>query len=371
MQFKLGEYCTQVSFCSLEDAIPREAGITLFDTNTRPLFSHYRGADVVIPPGEQEKGIERVLQLVNRGFDLGLARDSLFVGCGGGVVCDMTAFAASLYMRGAKLVLVPTTLLAMVDASLGGKGGVDYRGGKNLLGAFYPATEVRIAVESLETLPNFELLNGLAEVIKHALLKDATLLSILENRREDILQRNPEVLKEVITRAIEVKGWYIQEDFRERGVRAHLNFGHTFAHPLESLGLERGATGAIGSGSAAGLDSAHVVTTNSPVTQNTTATQWSHGEAVAWGMVKALEAGVLLGVTQKDYLEMVRELLGSYGYRINHKVEDTETFLHYLQHDKKKRGGEIQFVLQEKEEKTFQQPLSRDIITAVIGGSHV
>ncbi len=337
MQYTLGDFVTTIDFVSPDKAMPVEAEIALFDEHTRALFPKYQGPSLVIPPGEEHKDISRVLDFAQKGLDSGLARDSVFVGAGGGVVCDMAAFTAAIYMRGAQLVLIPTSLLAMVDASVGGKSGVDFSGGKNLIGSFYPAMNIRIAVGLLDTLPEHEFLNGMAEVIKHALLHDEELLALVRDKKELILQRDPNLLEDMIRRAIAVKGWYIEQDFKEQSIRAHLNFGHTFGHALESCG---------------GLS------------------QWSHGESVAWGMMRSLEAGALLGITDREYVKMVRNLLLSYGYPIDYSIGDMEQYLSYIMKDKKKQRGEVQFVLQRGFADTLKMPLSSDLIAKVVGGHY-
>ncbi len=337
MRYTLGDFVTTIHFVSPDEAMPKEAGIALFDEHTRVLFPKYEGPSLVIPSGEEHKDISNVLELAQKGLDSGLARDSVFVGAGGGVVCDMAAFTAAIYMRGAKLVLIPTSLLAMVDASVGGKSGVDFSGGKNLIGSFYPAMDIRISVDLLHTLPNHEFLHGMAEVIKHALLHDEELLALVRDHKDLILQRDPPILEHMIRRAIAVKGWYIEQDFKEQSIRAHLNFGHTFGHALESSG---------------GL------------------AQWSHGESVAWGMMRALEAGALLGITDREYVKMVRNLLLSYGYPIDYSIGDMEQYLSYIMKDKKKQRGEVQFVLQRGFADTLQMPLSTDLIAKVVGGHY-
>ncbi|MEW5817713.1 MAG: 3-dehydroquinate synthase family protein, partial [Spirochaetota bacterium] len=214
-----------------------EAGnhLLVFDTNTYSLFKKHiiSGSPVsILKAGEKYKTWESVDTILSACIENSIGRDGCLLGIGGGVVCDMTAFAASIFMRGCGLILVPTTLLAMVDASLGGKTGIDYSGYKNMAGTFYPAKEIRICLRTLMTLPDTEYLSGLAEVIKHALLKDFDLLNLLEREKKRILNRDLELLGELVARAIAVKGGIVEKDFFEHGVRAYLNFGHTFAHAL-------------------------------------------------------------------------------------------------------------------------------------------
>ncbi|MBN2049852.1 MAG: 3-dehydroquinate synthase [Spirochaetales bacterium] len=299
--------------------------LVVFDTHTRGLLhTAFSEEEVVLPPGESEKTLASVEKILRHAVKTNLSRDSFLIGFGGGVICDMAALAASLYMRGCRLILIPTTLLAMVDAAVGGKTGVDFEGYKNLTGSFYPAEEIRIHTGLLDTLPEGEYITGLAEVIKYAFLGEEGLLRLLENRRKDVLDRKPEVLKEIIDRSVVIKSGYITRDPEEKGIRGHLNLGHTFAHALES---------SQGFGS------------------------WTHGRAVAWGMIQALRLGRRLGITDPAYLQRAKDLLQSYGFDVDFRVppDKLEDFLQALKHDKKNRAGELRVVLQRGPEETFFQ----------------
>ena len=241
------------------------------------------------------------------------------------MVCDLAAFSASVYMRGCRSILVPTSLLAMVDASIGGKTGFNFLGYKNMIGTFYPAELVVMSLEALKTLPEREYKAGLAEVIKTAMLGDAGLFKLLAVNRKEVLARDPDLLEEIIHRSISVKAGIVEEDFRERGKRAILNLGHTFAHALEAVtGLE----------------------------------VWNHGEAVAWGLARALELGVRIGVTGKDYADSVIKLLADYEFRLeagsviggnrrnNLMPLKTSAIIRAMYADKKKREGKLRLVLQ-------------------------
>lgn len=309
-RLRLGEFTSVVRLVEAAADIP-VADLTLVDSNTRDLAPW--GEVFVIPPGEEHKRLSTVEDFLDRAAQLRLGRDSVLAGAGGGVVCDMAAFAASLYMRGSRLVLVPTTLLAMVDAAIGGKTGVDFRGWKNLIGTFYPAHEVVIWPGVLDTLPVREYLCGLAEVVKHALLMPDPLLGFLERHRGALLERRAVLMPELIRLSVQVKIAHVEADFRESGLRAHLNLGHTFAHALES------ATGFQ---------------------------DWKHGEAVAWGLLRALVLGWRLGLTDPGWVERVRRLLDSLGYRLTAPGVDPDAVLEAMAHDKKKRAGEIRFVVQ-------------------------
>jgi len=245
---------------------------------------------------------------------------------------DMTAFAASVYMRGCSVILVPTTLLAMVDASLGGKTGIDFAGYKNMVGTFYPASEVRYCPELLDSLSDKEYLSGLGEVIKTAMLGDRELFGILKEKRDLILSRDREILTDIIRRCIMVKGAVVEEDLQERGVRATLNLGHTFAHALESV---------------SGFH------------------DWSHGEAVAWGLLMAMETGVELGITDNYYAIEVRKILEEYNFRLYAEFNPDE-LIDAMNQDKKKKGGEVNFILQKEIEKTIIRTVDRDVLLRVL-----
>ena len=315
-QIRLGEFQTLVKtvtrgaslVCS--DAVD---GIIVTDENTRGFAEDSPLLVVQLESGERHKNWASVQRILEEALGAGLGRDSVILGCGGGVLCDMAAFAASVYMRGCRLFLVPTTLLAMVDASIGGKTGIDFLGTKNTVGTFYPAEEVRIHLGYLESLPEREFRPGMAEVIKHGLLGDATLHRILSERISAVLGRDPETLTEIVDRAINVKLPIVEADLRESGSRAHLNLGHTFAHALEA------ATGFA---------------------------EWTHGEAVAWGIGKAMSMGVMLGVTDSAYAREVRELMSAYEYRLEAPGVPTDALIAAMMSDKKKRRGTPRFVLQ-------------------------
>jgi 3-dehydroquinate synthase len=294
----------------------REKPLVVCDAHTEGLARLILGAEkaplCVLPPGESAKTWAQAEAVLSAAREAGLGRDGLFIGVGGGVVSDLTAFAASVYMRGTGLCLVPTTLLGMADAALGGKTGFDLLEIKNLVGTFYPAERIYMAMDALETLPREEWKSGMGELIKTAVL-DAELFSLLTAAGRDY---PPDRLGELISRAVRVKGRIVEADPKETGSgRALLNLGHTFAHALES---------------AAGLGSL------------------SHGEAVAWGMVRACEFGRSLGVTPRDRARDITGLIRSYGYETaapHPMIRDMQVFYRALGGDKKKRGGKFTFVI--------------------------
>ncbi|MDR1220999.1 MAG: 3-dehydroquinate synthase [Treponema sp.] len=285
----------------------------------------------VLPAGESAKNWVNVEKILKAASDAGLGRDGVFIGVGGGVITDMTAFAASVYMRGAKLALAPTTLLGMVDAAVGGKTGFDLFGIKNFAGTFYPSPLIVMPLESLSTLPGREWKSGFAELLKTAVLddnddfldrvgrlKDAfSAPDFPANMAQDSFLR--EELLACIARSVEIKGRIVEEDPKETGTRRRLlNLGHTFGHALEaSAGLGR----------------------------------LTHGEAVAWGIARACDLGRSLGMTGRDRAEKITGLLDSFGYetRAPHPgMKETGRFMEALFNDKKKKAGKLAFVVPEQ-----------------------
>ncbi len=306
-------------------ALPPAGGIYVADSNTAPLLKKARGFAesaplVVLPAGESGKTLEAVSSILDTALKASLARDSLFIGFGGGVITDMTAFAASIYMRGAVLELVPTTLLAMADAAIGGKTGVDFCSYKNSVGTFYPAQKIHIAAAALDTLNEKEFRSGLAEVFKTALLYDEELYSLFAKRKKEINARERSFIAEAVKRCVKAKAAVVERDVYEKGERAFLNLGHTFGHALEA---------------AAGFGAV------------------SHGEAVAWGIGRALALGERLGITDSEYRKEVSALLAEYGWVdapvhpvLAGEEKAAEKLLAAMQGDKKRKGGTLRFILQ-------------------------
>jgi len=335
--FRFGEYSTRVSFVGELDfrglGEPAQA-LCVFDRNVYRLHGAGARGVLVLPPGECGKtwrGAERILKGALRA---GLGRDGRIVGLGGGVICDLAAFAASLYMRGCRLTLYPTSLLAMVDAALGGKTAINLERAKNAVGTFYPAEELRLCIPVLATLPRRELAAGLAEALKTALLGDEELLELLEQRRVEVLRGEPGVLEQVVFHCLAVKGRIVENDFREAGLRSILNLGHTFAHALES------ATGFR---------------------------RYSHGEAVAWGLARALDLGVRLGVSGRGLATRLTGLLRGYGYALETpRGVSAERLLEAMRADKKKQGGRLRLVLLRKVGEAEVREVEEEAIRAAL-----
>ena len=313
-----------------------EKKIFVFDEKTWELFggpSVFKEENsLVLPRGEKAKNFESLQKVLSFALEKGLTRGDRIVGIGGGVVCDITGLAASLYMRGTGLSLIPTTLLAMADASIGGKTGIDYLGYKNTVGTFYPADAIHLFPGALSTLPEREIRNGMAEVIKHGFLGDLGLLEKVKSEGEKLFKEKLELPGEFLLRAVEVKTRIVEQDLREGGIRAHLNFGHTFAHALETV---------------------------------TRFNSWSHGEAVAWGMAMAFRLGMRIGITPRDYGKWGIGILEELGYTLTAKVEGEE-LLAAMERDKKKEGKELRFVLQRGGENTVVLDVKREEIRKVL-----
>ncbi|MDR1105344.1 MAG: 3-dehydroquinate synthase [Treponema sp.] len=268
----------------------------------------------VLPPGEEAKTWESVERILKTAGDSGLGRDCLFTGIGGGVVTDLAGFAASVYMRGAPLCFVSTTLLGMVDAAVGGKTGFDLFGVKNLAGTFYPASLVYMPMETLRTLPEREWKSGMAELVKTAVIAGDELFQILKS--DKLVPGDGKLLASCVARAVAVKGGIVEADPLELGAeRALLNLGHTFGHALES---------------SAGFG------------------KITHGEAVAWGMARACELGVRLGVTPGSRALEIRRLLEPYDFELEapHPLMGRDDcFIKAIEGDKKKRAGLPSFIV--------------------------
>ena len=277
---------------------------------------------LVIPPGETSKTLTQAGQLYDGLLRAGLDRGSVVVALGGGVVTDLAGFVAATYMRGLAWVAVPTTLLAQVDASVGGKTAVDHPQCKNLIGAFHQPAAVLADVSTLSTLPAEEYRTGLAEVVKHAMIRDTALLDRLEEQADAILARDPAVLEAIVTRNVEIKAAVVMADEREADLRRILNYGHTIGHALESLALESAAPAG-----------GHAMT---------------HGRAVALGMMAEAHLAVQRGLVGLAVLERQERILRRFGLPVRlERPTDMTRAASLMQHDKKAEAGRLTFVLPE------------------------
>jgi len=261
---------------------------------------------------ETQKNLRTVESVTRALARSGADRKSLLLAVGGGVVGDVAGYVAASYLRGVALVHIPTTLVAQVDSAIGGKTGVNLPEGKNLVGAFYSPARVLVDPEALRTLPGREFRGGLAEVIKYGVIADARLFAYLEKNLDRILHRDADTLGHIIPRCIAIKARIVSRDERESGLREILNFGHTFAHALESLTKYR---------------------------------RYQHGEAVAWGMMTAALLGHEAGITRAREVERLVSLIRRLGPLPPWPRVSPQRFLEAMRSDKKVRFGELRFVL--------------------------
>jgi 3-dehydroquinate synthase len=277
----------------------------------KTILSAYQCDAVILPDGEQFKTWEQLQTIFTALITHHHERSTTLIALGGGVIGDMTGFAAAVYLRGVNFIQMPTSLLAQVDASVGGKTAVNHPMGTNLLGAFYQPKTVFIELATLNTLPDRELRAGLAEVIKHALIADAEFFTWLEGNMPALLVRDMTALQHAVVRCCEIKAKIVAADEREQGIRAWLNLGHTFAHAIEQA----------------------------------THYEWLHGEAVAAGMVQAALLSRELGYLFPDVVERIIALIQAAGLPTKMPEFSAETYINYMQHDKKNKNGEITFIL--------------------------
>ncbi|MFN2356830.1 MAG: 3-dehydroquinate synthase [Desulfotignum sp.] len=217
--------------------LPDRPLVIITDENIKTLYGHAfpKGPVITIGMGEQIKTLATVEYIVTQLMDLGCDRSSFILGIGGGIVCDITGFVASIFLRGVDFGFVSTSLLSQVDASLGGKNGVNLSAFKNMVGVFNQPGFVICDLEMLKTLPEAEISNGLAEIVKHALIADADLLAFIEENRQRALQLDPQVILHLVSESVAIKSRVVQQDEQEKGERRKLNFGHTIGHAIEKI----------------------------------------------------------------------------------------------------------------------------------------
>jgi 3-dehydroquinate synthase len=278
--------------------------------------SGFHALTVTIPDGEEYKDLLRVQHIYDELLAHKLDRSSALIALGGGVIGDMTGFAASTYMRGISYVQVPTTLLAQVDSAVGGKTGVNHSLGKNMIGTFWQPALVWIDVETLQTLPKREVLSGLAEVIKYGVIYDKGLFDFIETNRDMILNLDRNALTHIIKRSCKIKAEVVAKDERESGLRAILNYGHTIGHAIETV---------------------------------TGYTQFLHGEAVAIGMYREAVLSHLLGFIPQEQVSRIKAVIDSYGLPSAMPPDlNVDKLLASMQLDKKTEAGQLKFILPEK-----------------------
>ena len=310
-------------------------------TLQRALQSHYQRVLLLsLPDGEAHKDWT-TLQLI---FDALLAngcdRKTVLFALGGGVVGDITGFAAASYMRGVPFVQLPTTLLAQVDSSVGGKTAINHPLGKNMVGAFYQPQRVICDLDLLKTLPLRELGAGLAEIIKYGPIADLAFLDWIEVNLDALLAREPAALAYAVRRSCEIKAAVVSQDEREGGLRVILNFGHTFGHAIES-GLGYG--------------------------------QWLHGEAVGCGMVMAARLSQALGLVDEAFVERLRMLIQRAGLPVSGPklapLDNAGRYLELMRVDKKTEAGEIKFVLIDGPGRAALRSAPESLVRAVVDAS--
>lgn len=306
----------------LKAHLPRKRVAIVTNTTVAPLYLErlkqtlqeigVSSVDIILPDGEVYKTAE-TLNLIYDGLLMHRCeRTTPLIALGGGVVGDMTGFAAASYLRGVPFIQIPTTLLSQVDSSVGGKTGINHPLGKNMIGAFYQPQLVLADISTLNTLPDQELSAGLAEVIKYGLIRDLPFLEWLEQNMERLTARDTEALQYAVLRSCQNKAEVVAADERESGERALLNLGHTFGHAIES-GMGYG--------------------------------NWLHGEAVAAGTIMAADLSQRMGWIAESEVARIRALFVRANLPVVSPELGVDTYLEYMGHDKKVEGGKMRFVL--------------------------
>ena len=310
---------------SWADAPAAHTAVIVTNTTLAPLLAatlatalgarYQRIETIVLPDGEAHKGWPALNAIFDAMLGAGCDRKTVMYALGGGVVGDMTGFAAACYMRGVPYVQVPTTLLAQVDSSVGGKTAINHPLGKNMIGVFNQPVAVVADLDVLDTLPQRELVAGLAEVIKYGPIADAAFLDWIADHLDALLARDKAALAHAVRRACEIKAAVVARDERESDLRAILNFGHTFGHAIET-GLGYG--------------------------------EWLHGEAIGCGMVMAADLSARLGLIDAGYAAKIAGVIARAGLPVVGPRLGAERYLQLMRLDKKAAAGEIRFVVIER-----------------------
>jgi 3-dehydroquinate synthase len=329
----------------IADRLPQKRAAIITNSTVAPLYLaslrralEGRGIGVVpitLPDGESHKSWDTLNQLLDSLVEQRCERNTALIALGGGVIGDISGFAAAIYQRGVPYIQVPTTLLAQVDSAVGGKTAINHPGGKNMIGAFYQPLAVVSDTDTLATLPPRELAAGLAEVIKYGLIRDPAFFDWLEANMARLARREPEALAYAIERSCANKAEVVGLDERETGPRALLNFGHTFGHAIES-------------GTGYGT--------------------WLHGEAVGTGMLLAARLSRRLGLLAAEDVKRLAAVLRAAGLPLEPPALGTERFLELMGHDKKVESGRIRFVLLRRIGEAFvSAEVPRAELTEVLG----
>ncbi len=313
------------SFANLADELTKinapKKLLIVTDTNVEKLYAdgvknhlNASGFDsnvYAFAAGEENKTMDTILGICGACIENGLDRKSMIIALGGGVVGDMAGFAAAIYMRGIDFVQIPTTLLSQSDSSVGGKTGIDFMDSKNILGAFHQPKLVYINVSTLKTLPEVQFVSGMGEVIKHGIIRDSEFYAFIKNNPQKIKSLDSVTLIEMSKRNCSIKAQVVECDEKESGLRAILNFGHTIGHAVESA-------------------------------MNFTMT---HGECVGLGMAAVAYIARNRGLIDQKTTDDIEATMTSYGFRLKLDLPDCETIYSFMQKDKKKSKGKLNFVL--------------------------
>ncbi len=289
--------------------------------------------EIVLPDGESYKDWVTLQKIFDALLTYGADRKSVLIALGGGVIGDMVGFAAASFMRGIRFIQVPTTLLAQVDSSVGGKTGINHPLGKNMIGAFHQPVAVIADLDTLKSLPPRELSAGLAEVIKHGAIADDEFFNWIENHRHELLNCDSNAMSHAVERSCEIKSAVVAADEKESGIRAILNFGHTFGHAIES-GLGYG--------------------------------EWLHGEAVGCGMVMAADLSSRLGYLKTEEVSRIKKLIAAMGLPNCAPKLGNDRYFELMRIDKKSEGGEIRYITLEKIGKAKIEAIDDAIVDQVL-----
>lgn len=286
-----------------------------YETLLKEHGSDLQVETLVLPDGEEHKTMEVLQKILDKALECALDRKATFVALGGGVIGDMVGFAAAIYQRGVNFVQIPTTVMAMVDSSVGGKTGVNHPLGKNMVGAFHQPQCVFIDTETLASLPDRELQSGVSEIVKYGLIRDSEFFEWQEEHMEEMISRDPKALRYAITRSCQNKATVVKADEKEAGLRATLNLGHTFGHAIENYS---------GYGT------------------------WLHGEAVSIGTAMAATMSARMGWIDTDLVKRIYTLLERANLPVELPVDSPmtrESFLKLMSVDKKVANGQLRLIL--------------------------
>lgn len=294
---------------------------------------------LILGSGEKYKNFKSISKIINKAIECGFNRNDTFVGIGGGVITDLTAFASSIYKRGINVEFIPTTLLGMVDACLGGKTGCDFNDYKNMIGTFYPASKIYYWPEFIQTLSENQYKSGLAEAFKTAILFNQNLFNLFKDESKKILNRDREILNIIIPCCVKAKAQIVETDLFEKNIRAYLNLGHTFGHALETV---------------CGLG------------------KITHGSAVAWGIGRVTELSLLKGYCTKEFRDNIFSILDLYNWDTKaipsfiNKKNITKKIIDVMHKDKKNINDNIKFVIPKNIKETIVEEINDSQIALVL-----